>query len=79
VKQILGGCYVKGVLDSQQPDKTLGHRRWLWGKVHYMMKCAPAELEGPLGMIALGPKPWGQKCQTFGKRLSIWQERRSLK
>ncbi len=79
VKQILPGRYVTGVLDSRRPDKTLGHRRWLWGKVHYMLKCAPAELEGQLGMTGLGPKPWGQQCQTFGRRLSIWQGWHSLK
>lgn len=79
VKQILPGGYAKGVLDSQQPDKTLGHWRWLWGKVHYMLKCAPAEQEAPLGMTALGPKPWGQRCQTYGKRLAIWQGWKSLR
>jgi hypothetical protein len=77
-KQILPGRYSKDVVDSKQPDKAIGHRRWLWGKVHYMLKCAPAELEEPLGMTALGPKPWGHNCQTYGKRLAIWQGWKSL-
>ncbi len=79
VKQILPGQYVTGVLESHRPDKTLGHWRWLLGKVHYMLKCAPAELEGQLGMTGLGPKPWGQRCQTYGRRLSVWQGWQLLK
>lgn len=79
VKQILPGPYVTGVLESQKPDKTLGHFRWLWGKVHYMLKCSPVAWEQELGMAGCGPKPWGQSCETFGKRLAIWQGWRLLK
>ncbi|MDP3908232.1 MAG: hypothetical protein Q8Q53_13585 [Novosphingobium sp.] len=33
----------------------------------------PAALEGRLGMIGQGPKPWGQPSLVYGKRLAIWQ------
>jgi hypothetical protein len=49
------------------------YRADLLGKVHYMLKCAPADLEHKLDMSRLGPKPWGQSCPVYGKRLAIWQ------
>lgn len=78
-KAVLPGDYVAGLLQCQKPDKTLGHWRWLWGKVHYMLKCSPEHLEADLQMCGLGPKPWGQRCAVYGKRLGVWQNRRSIK
>ena len=75
-----GGCYAKGTTDCQKircsdrpalyPD---AYRAALAFKVHYMLKCAPAALETRLGMTGRGPKPWGQSCPVYGKRLAIWQ------
>lgn len=75
-----GGGYVAGATDCQKihcsghPDRYPdAYRAALAFKVHYMLKCAPAELEERLGMIARGPKPWGQSCPVYGKRTAIWQ------
>ena len=75
-----GGCYAAGTTDCQKircsdhpdlyPD---AYRAALAFKVHYMLKCAPAELEAVLGMTARGPEPWGQSCPVYGKRLGVWQ------
>lgn len=75
-----GGTYMRGTTDCQKirpseyperyPD---AYRAALAFKVHYMLKCAPAELENRLGMTARGIAPWGQSCPVFGKRLALWQ------
>lgn len=49
----------------------------LSGKVHYMLKCAPARLEREFGLVGLGHKPWGQKCTVYGKRAARWQSKRT--
>lgn len=84
-KLCLPGRYASGTVQSQKirfghlaashPD---AYGAALIGKVHYMLKCSPAALEGKLGMIGRGPKPWGQGCITFGKRAGIWQGWKSL-
>lgn len=76
----LGGSYQTGTVDTRSihcshcadiaPD---AYRAALLAKVHYMLKAAPAALEGQLGMIGQGPKPWGQHSLVYGKRLAIWQ------
>ena len=75
-----GGCYAKGTTDcpkipfSASPDQYPdAYCAALVFKVHYMLKCAPAGLEVRLGMAGRGPKPWGQSCTVFGKRLAVWQ------
>ena len=75
-----GGVYVRGSTDchkipnSENPDHYPdAYRAALTFKVHYMLKCAPAELEQKLGMTGRGPKPWGQSCPVYGKRLAAWQ------
>lgn len=45
----------------------------LLGKLHYMMKCAPVELEYKLEMRGWGDKPWGQATRVIGKRAGAWQ------
>ena len=83
-KHLLGGTYVKGVVQCQ----SLASRRaaysnpefyWaeLRGKLRYMLKSAPAELEGVFGMIGWGNAPWGQSCKTYGKRAGVWQYRQA--
>lgn len=47
------------------------------GKLHYMLKCAPAELEGPLGLTGWGHENWGKCCKVYGKRAGVWQQRRA--
>ncbi len=75
-----GGGYVSGTTDcqkircSEKPDQYLdAYCDALAFKVHYMLKCAPAEQESRLGMTGRGPKPWGQRCPVYGKRLAVWQ------
>jgi hypothetical protein len=79
-KKFLGGAYVAGVVQSQRlypPTSATAdpaaYEAQLLGKVHYMLKCAPAILEGKLGMIGMGEKPWGQSCRVYGKRAGVWQ------
>lgn len=75
------GChYARGTTDcqkiwcSEHPDRyPEAYQGALTTKVHYMLKCAPAELETKLGMAGLGPRPWGRSCPVHGKRLAIWQ------
>lgn len=50
----------------------------LWGKVHYMLKCAPEDLERELGMVGRGQEPWGQSGITFCMRAGIWQGWRTV-
>lgn len=75
-----GGTYVAGATDCQiircsdRPDSYPdAYRANLAFKVHYMLKCAPAALEGALGMTGRGIKTWGQSCPVYGKRLAVWQ------
>lgn len=81
-KHCLGGSYVKGTVDSKRIKAGWfgfnyeGALKW---RVHYMLKYAPADLERELAMTGKGPKPWGRKGQTYGKRLAIWQKKRFLK
>jgi hypothetical protein len=80
-KRCLGGRYVPKTVDSKRIKAGwfgLSYEGALLRRVHYMLKCAPAELEAELNMTRLGPKPWGQQCQTYGKRLAIWQGWKSL-
>jgi hypothetical protein len=75
-----GGTYMRGTTDCQKirssehpelyPD---AYRASLAFKVHYMLKCAPAELENRLAMTGRGVAHWGQACPVYGKRLGIWQ------
>lgn len=75
-----GGSYATGTTDcpkircSDRPELyPEAYCAALAFKVHYMLKCAPAALEQALGMTGRGPKPWGQSCMVYGKRLAIWQ------
>lgn len=47
----------------------------LMGRLHYLLKCAPANLERPLGMAGWGHIAWGQSCPVYGKRAAVWQHR----
>jgi len=80
VKRLLGGRYVAGVLDCQRLAPAYSassypahYKAVLLGKLHYMLKAAPAALEGKLGMIGKGHKPWGLSCRVIGKRAAAWQ------
>lgn len=79
-KAILPGPYVKGTTDTQKLsaarsafNNPAAYEAQILGKVHYMLKCAPAALEARLDMIGRGPKPWGQSCLVYGKRAGVWQ------
>ena len=45
----------------------------LFGRLHYMLKCAPAAIESKLGMTGWGNVTWGQTCPVFGKRAAVSQ------
>ena len=85
--KVLGGCYVAGVVDSEKLSSAgafhalpAAYEAQVMGKVHYMLKCAPAALEAPLGMVGRGHRDWGQSCPVYGKRAGVWQGwRRHLK
>lgn len=79
-RKVLGGVYVARVMQSQRLGMAMSaeansaaYEAQLLGKVHYMLKCAPAALEAPLGMTGRGHKPWGQSCLVYGKRAGAWQ------
>lgn len=80
VKAIIAARYVKGTLQSQRLGAAYSstinpelYRAVLMGKLHYMMKCAPAPLERDLDMRGWGNKPWGQLTRVVGKRAAVWQ------
>ena len=75
-----GGSYAAGTTDCQiircssQPDLYPdAYRAAVAFKIHYMLKCTPAELEAALSMTGRGIVPWGQSCPVYGKRLAVWQ------
>lgn len=79
-KLCLPGAYVRKTLQCQKvrfgdiaANNPEAYKAAIMGKVHYMLKCAPAALESELGMVGKGYKPWGQSGVTFGKRARIWQ------
>lgn len=86
VKRLGGAGYVGRTTQSQKVPYPLNagdaksldaYRAEILGKVHYMLKAAPAALEARLGVLGGGPKPWGKSCRVFGKRLAIWQQWRT--
>lgn len=77
-KAILPGRYVASVLQTQRLKRSGevhedAYETELLGKVHYMLKAAPIELEAVVGMPGCGPRPWGQFCLVTGKRVGVWQ------
>ena len=75
-KRLLPDAYVTGVLECQKlgfRTNTPAREADVIGKVHYMLKCAPAALEVELAMLGRGYREWGHQCATFGKRSAIWQ------
>lgn len=77
---ILGGRYVARVLDCQRLASAYSattnpalYQAALSGKLHYMLKTAPAALESKLDMVERGHKQWGQSCLVIGKRAAVWQ------
>lgn len=77
-KQLLPAAYIDDVLECQKLNyaaNTRAREAEVLGKVHYMLKCAPAALESKLGMVGWGHADWGQSCIVTGKRLARWQRR----
>jgi len=77
-KHILGGHYVADVMRCDRVPYSAhpasdAYLAALYGKLHYMLKCAPTELEGKLDMTGRGHKPWGQSSLVYGKRAGVWQ------
>lgn len=78
VKRLLPAAYVSGVVECQKlvyTTNTFAHEAEVQGKVHYMLKCTPPELESKLGMTGRGYVEWGKSCVVTGKRLARWQDR----
>lgn len=82
VKTIIPTRYVKGTLQSQRLASAYNcdtnpdlYHAVLLGKLHYMLKCAPAPLERDLDLRGWGDKPWGQLTRVIGRRASAWQDR----
>ena len=83
-KAILGGRYVFKTVKSKRvagakaiQANPMQYQAGLLGRLHYMLKCAPAPLEHALGMRGWGHKPWGQRTRVIGKRAGVWQRRKS--
>lgn len=81
-KAILGGGYVSRTVQSKRiagvkaiQANPLRYEAALLGKLHYILKCAPAALEYDLGLRGYGSKPWGQLTRVIGKRAGVWQRR----
>lgn len=81
-KAINSGVYVKGTVQSQRlagasaiEANPMRYQAAMLGKLHYMLKCAPAPLEYALEMRGWGHKPWGQRTRVIGKRAAAWQRR----
>lgn len=81
-KALLNKRYVRGTIQTQRlrsapiaDANPWQYRAELLGKLHYMLKCAPAELEHQLGLSEYGYKPWGQQTRVIGKRAGAWQPR----
>lgn len=79
-KALIPARYVRGTLDTQRLGSAYAsasnpalYQAVLLGKLHYMMKCAPAPLERNLDMRGWGNKPWGQLTRVVGKRAAVWQ------
>lgn len=71
--QALPACHPARQIECDHDLAYKGYLTSVLEKVHYMLKCAPAELEHPLGLAGAGFKEWGQTCAVFGKRLATWQ------
>jgi hypothetical protein len=82
-KQLLPAAYIGGVLQSQMlgfANYAPAREAKVMGKVHYMLKCAPALLEAKLCMTGRGYAQWGKSGIVHGKRLAHWQRKtRNLK
>ncbi|NCQ21017.1 MAG: hypothetical protein GW801_06430 [Sphingomonadales bacterium] len=81
-KAILPSGYVPKTVQFQRlagvsaiEANPLRYEAALMGKLHYMLKCAPAALESVLGLHGWGGKPWGQLTRVIGKRAGVWQRR----
>lgn len=87
-KLCLPGLYVSGVAQCQRiaasrnPDASpMAYEAAVMSKVHYMLKCAPADLEARLGMVewrSPWSMSWGRTGWTFGKRAGRWQDRKKV-
>lgn len=78
-KAILPGRYVARTLQTQRLKNATAfqgkaYQTELLGKVHYMLKAAPIELEAVVDMAGYRRKRWGQFCPVIGKRVGVWQD-----
>jgi len=78
--KVLGGSYVPKVINTRRllyaSSSALMRSAYyaeLMGRLHYMLKCTPAALEGPLGMNGASVAAWGQSGLVYGKRAAVWQ------
>jgi len=83
-KAIIPGGYFNRAVQSQRlagasaiEANPARYHASLMGKLHYILKCAPAPLEYELGLRGWGQKPWSQQTRVIGKRAGVWQRRKS--
>ena len=79
-KSVVRDGYVAGTLQSQRLGEAYSasvnaglYEARLLGKLHYMLKCAPIQLERKFLVEGWGHKPWGQSSNVIGKRAAVWQ------
>lgn len=80
---ILPEGYRSGVINTKRLKSagainSLAYEAELLGNIHYMLKCAPIELEKSLDMAGRGHERWGQSCLVIGKRAGVWQQWKSI-
>jgi hypothetical protein len=78
-KSFTGGHYIKDHVDSKMLSAAKSaminpgaYEAQLKGRLQYMLKCAPAALEEPLGLRGWGSAEWGQQNRVIGKRAGTW-------
>jgi len=78
-KAILRGRYVSKTVRSDRlagaraaMANPMRYQAAMLGKLQYMLKCAPAALEEPLGLRGWGSAEWGQQNRVIGKRAGTW-------
>nr|WP_140404505.1 hypothetical protein [Sphingomonas sp. CDS-1] len=78
-KSNLPNVYTSGVVQTQRLKFAAtmnvdAYSAELQGKLHYMLKCAPAEMEATFGLFGHYQVRWGQRCLVIGKRSGVWQD-----
>lgn len=69
-----GLCRTDQLYPPAKPESNNGtYENKLFPILHYMLKCAPSDLEAKLGVVGWSKAEWGQSCLCYGKRIFISQ------